>query len=383
MKTDTIPRSTVRELLMGFCLGTANIIPGVSGGTFLLIFKIYERVFAILNRINKSLILRLAVTVFSMVKNLGRNGSVRDFVLLLRETDMLFMLKLILGAVSAIIALSSLMKYLLIHQFVFTYSLFFGLIMVSIAIPVKMVNSLKSPVIIFVLLGVISTVSVSWLVNPYDKVKIKSDNLESQYQLLNPDKAQEATSIEEQADPGQKPGLFSFTGQYTFDEYVYALICGAVSISAMVLPGISGSLVLILMGTYFDVVSAISALGSGHLDTLAFLGCFGMGIVVGGLLFARLINFVLKQYYNSTMAFLVGLMAGSLHALWPFKKVMIMARQYVKQDSDIAVIENVHVYTNVNILPGNTHELVFACLFFLVGCGVMYAFIRVESSPGS
>lgn len=398
MKNDTTQQTFVKdqslakELFMGFCLGTANIIPGVSGGTFLLVFKIYERVFAILNRINRALVLRFVAIVFCVVKNLGRNGCLQDLTSFLKETDAVFLLKLILGAVTAIIALSSLMKYLLVHQFVYTYSLFFGLILVSIVIPVRMLNSLKGPVVFMVLLGMSLTVFVSWSVNPYDKVKIKSDHLERQFQHLSsrentaPVLGQDShgypleNQLKKKVSKTQESGLSSFFGKYTIEEYVYAGICGAVSISAMVLPGISGSLVLILMGAYFDVISAISALKSGHLETLAFLGCFGVGIVAGGLLFARLINLVLKRYYNLTMAFLVGLMAGSLHALWPFKKVMVMARQYVKQDDTIFVVENFQVYTNLNILPSNGHQLLVSLLFFFVGCAVMVAFVRAESS---
>jgi putative membrane protein len=242
-----------------------------------------------------------------------------------------------------------------------------------------------------VLLGMSLTIFVSWSVNPYDKVKIKSDHLERQFQHLSGENTAPVFGQDSHGNPlenqlkkkqgkTQEPGQFSFFGKYTIEEYVYAGICGAVSISAMVLPGISGSLVLILMGAYFDVISAISAIKSGHLDTLAFLGCFGLGIVVGGLLFARLINFVLKRYYNLTMAFLVGLMAGSLHALWPFKKVMIMARQYVRQEDTICVVENFQVYTNLNILPSNGHQFLVSILFFFVGCAVMVAFVRAESS---
>jgi putative membrane protein len=397
MKKDPLPPSLVKnqslakELFMGFCLGTANIIPGVSGGTFLLVFKIYERVFAILNRINRALVLRFAAIVFCVVKNLGRNGCLQDLASFLKETDAVFLLKLMVGAVTAIVALSSLMKYLLVHQFAYTYSLFFGLILVSIVIPVRMLNSLKGPVVFMVLLGMSLTVFISWSVNPYDKVKVKSDHLERQFQHISGENKAPVfgqgshgnpleNQLKKKEGKTQEPGQFSFLGKYTIEEYVYAGICGAVSISAMVLPGISGSLVLILMGAYFDVISAISALKSGHLDTLAFLCCFGLGIVVGGLLFARLINFVLKRYYNLTMAFLVGLMAGSLHALWPFKKVMIMARQYVKQEGAIFVVENSQVYTNLNILPSNGHQLLVSLLFFFVGCAVMVAFVRAESS---
>ncbi len=390
MKNDIVRQSLLKEAFMGVCLGTANIIPGVSGGTFLLIFGIYGRVFAILNRINRSFVFRLGALLFYVVKNLGRNGSTRDFLTFLKETDLLFLLKLMMGAVIAILALSNLMKYLLLHQFVYTYSLFFGLILVSISIPIKLMNSLKVPMVFWALLGLSVPLFVSGAVNPYDKVKIKSDHLERAYQKVDaPSNIEGEESVSQDISPSKvienktgktrKTRLLSFVGKYTIEEYVYAFICGAVSISAMVLPGISGSLVLILMGTYFDIISAISALKFGQVDTFAFLCCFGIGIVVGGLLFARLISFVLDRYYNGTMAFLIGLMAGSLHALWPFKKVMTMARQYVKQDGTIVIIENSKVYTNLNILPPDSHTLLLSLVFFLVGCAVMVAFIRAES----
>ena len=391
MKNDIIRQSLFKEAFMGVCIGTANIIPGVSGGTFLLIFGIYGRVFAILNRINKSFVFSFVALLFHVVKNLGRNGSTREVIIFLKESDLLFLLKLMMGAVIAIIALSNLMKYLLVHHFVYTYSLFFGLILVSIIIPVKLMNSLKGMVVFWALLGLAVTLFVSGSVNPYDKVKIKSDHLERVYQKANASgniEREESVSravspgnlIESKAGKIRKTGWLAFVGKYTIEEYVYAVICGAVSISAMVLPGISGSLVLILMGAYFDIISAISALKSGHLDTLAFLCCFGVGIVVGVLLFARLISFVLDRYYNATMAFLIGLMAGSLHALWPFKRVMTMARQYVKQDDTILIIENSKVYTNLNILPSDGHTLLLSLAFFLVGCALMVAFIRAEST---
>ena len=379
MENDFSRPPLAKALFMGFCLGIANIIPGVSGGTFLLIFNIYERFFAILNRINQSLVLRLGAMTFTAAKNLGRKGSIRAILVYLQEMDFFFLGKLALGSLAAILALSDVMKYLLVHHFPLTYSLFFGLILVSILIPIRMLKSLNGPVILCVMLGIISTVAVSWLVNPYEKVNIKSALLERQYQQLHPDgNLLDKKTVQGQQDAGEK-----FTGKYILEEYVYAGICGAVSISAMVLPGISGSLVLILMGAYFDVISAISGLKSGHPAALAFLLCFGVGIVAGGLLFVRLISFVLKHYYNTTMGFLIGLMAGSLHALWPFKQAVIMARQYVREGNDILMIENSRIYTNINIFPENLHDLLFALVFFLVGCGVMFAFIRAESSQTS
>ena len=161
-------------------------------------------------------------------------------------------------------------------------------------------------------------------------------------------------------------------------EYLNAGLSGAASISAMVLPGISGSLVLILMGQYFEVVSAISALKTFNLDAVLFLAWFTVGMVLGGLLFARLIRLVLKKWYNATMAFLTGLMLGSLYALWPFKKVMILTNHYFKQDGVVKMAENVKVYTNINVMPGDIFQLISVLVAFAAGCWIMSVFLRHE-----
>ncbi len=359
--------SLVKELLIGACLGTANIIPGVSGGTFLLVFKIYERVFAILNRINGANLFTGLKLVKNLAVKMGSRESMAQLIRFLKDTDFLFLFKLMLGAVAAILALSSLMKYLLLYHFSMTYALFFGLILVSVVIPVKMLKSLKAVLIFWAILGAGLTIMVSGMVNPYDKAKIKSDHYKQQYAKAS--------------DPAGTAGAgpVESSGKYTGKEYAYAALCGAVSISAMVLPGISGSLVLILMGAYFEVISAISALRHFQADTFLFLGAFGLGIVVGGLLFAKLVNYVLNRYYDATMAFLTGLMAGSLYALWPFKKVMVLAEQYVKQAGGIALLENVPVYTNINVLPETPVQAGMAVIFFFIGAVIMAGFVRVES----
>jgi len=196
---------------------------------------------------------------------------------------------------------------------------------------------------------------------------MKSESYESRY-LKNKEIKQEKSDIR----------AFSFIGKYSLDEYIYASICGAVAVSAMVLPGISGSLVLILMGEYFEVVSAISGLKTLNVDNMIFLGCFLIGIILGGLLFSRLVNIVLKRYYNATMAFLIGLMSGSLYALWPFKKSIIMAQQYFKQDGVICIAQNVRIYTNINELPQIGTQLYVSLAAFLVGCIIMSFFTGKE-----
>lgn len=368
---------TIKELLMGFCLGIANIIPGVSGGTFLLVFGVYERVFSTLNQINKFFILKCFELVLSCFRH--PVGGIKNLCTFFTQTDFSFLFKLAAGTIVAIIALSSLMKYLLLHHFCITYSLFFGLILVSVIIPVKMLKRFDTWAVVCLLAGAGITVWVSVMVNPYDKIKIKSDHLARAFQVQSAPAAGQDGSVPEPGKTVSTVQGYSFGG-YSSGDYLYIALCGTLAISATVLPGVSGSLVLILMGAYFDVISAISELTSFHMETFIFLGIFGLGVGFGGLLFARLVSFVLSRYYNATMAFLGGLMAGSLYALWPFKKTVLMAQQYVKQAGEVVCLENVAVQTNINVLPTMDDPLIPAFVFFILGCMIMMLFVRKESA---
>lgn len=363
--------ATLKELLMGFCLGVANIIPGVSGGTFLLVFGIYERVFSILNQINKPFVLKCLELVFSCFRRPVM--GIRNVYAFFRETGFFFLFKLAAGTIVAILALSSLMKYLLLHHFCLTYSFFFGLILVSVVIPVKMLKRFDTWAVLCLLIGIGITVWVSAMVNPYDKIKMKSDHLARTYLV-------QSTSAEGMDGFVSESGKNVSTAQgYSSGDYLYIVLCGALAISATVLPGVSGSLVLILMGTYFDVISAISELKFFHLETFIFLGIFALGVFFGGLLFARLVSFVFCRFYNATMAFLCGLMAGSLYALWPFKKTVFMAQQYVKQAGEVVCLENITVQTNINVLPTNDDPVIAAFVFFVLGGIIMMLFVRKEA----
>jgi putative membrane protein len=359
--------NNIKDLLMGFCLGAANIIPGVSGGTFLLIFNIYERVFRIINRINRSLLVQAAGLAGRWVRHPLQKHTLRDVISFCRENDFVFLFKLITGAVIAIFALSTVMTLLLTHFFSLTYAFFFGLILVSVLIPFRLIRRFRWHLTGFACLGAALTVMVYVQVNPYDRMKHKS----AVYQAIYETRITAQTSTPETA--AQMPGM-----RAAVSEYLYAGLCGAVSISAMVLPGISGSLVLILMGTYYDVLSAISALPFFELEAILYLFSFSLGILAGGLLFARLISFVLRQYYDATMAFLLGLMMGSLWALWPYKQEAVLATQYVKENNTVILLENVSVYTNVNVLPALDGQLVWATVLFLAGCGIMYGFVQAQ-----
>jgi putative membrane protein len=365
--------NNIKDLLMVVCLGAANIIPGVSGGTFLLIFNIYERVFGIINCISRPLLVQAAGLAGRWLRHPLQKSTFGAITSFCKENDFAFLFKLIVGALIAIVGLSTVMKHLLTHYFSLTYAFFFGLILVSILIPIRLIPRFKIYLLGVACLGAALTVMVYVQVNPYDRMKHKSDFYQTVYetrihaQTDRPDNGAPAPPVL----PGAGAG------------YLYAALCGAISISAMVLPGISGSLVLILMGAYYDVLSAISALPFFRLEAILYLGCFGLGILAGGLLFARLISFVLKAYYDATMAFLLGLMLGSLWALWPFKQVAVLETQYVRENSIVTRLEDVVVYTNVNVVPAMDSQVGWAVVLFLAGCGIMYGFVRVQETKAA
>jgi putative membrane protein len=130
----------------------------------------------------------------------------------------------------------------------------------------------------------------------------------------------------------------------------------------MILPGISGSFMLLLMGVYFDILTCITE------RQLVPLGVFAAGCLLGLLLFTRLLNFLLERWHDVTMAFLLGLVVGSLWAIWPFKSYGLAAGQRVDME---------------NILPaGFGLNEIFTVLAALVGMAVVAAFLWVESRQG-
>jgi putative membrane protein len=207
--------------------------------------------------------------------------------------------------------------------------------------------------------GLAATVAVASTGNPYEKERAKT-------RLY--------TEMAQEGDLMQSSALFGATG-YSAHEYLWILCAGAVAMSAMVLPGISGSLVLIVFGVYFEVITAISHLKSLQISALLYLSVFSVGMVAGLFLFARLVNWLLSRFHDATMAFLIGLMAGSLYALWPFKEYRIMDR-VEKSGDGIRIIEDAVVYTNTNILPSAWEQVWGVLISAALGAGIMALFIR-------
>jgi putative membrane protein len=245
----------------GLCMGAADIVPGVSGGTMALILGHYERLVTAISHVDGKL-LRLVT---------GRRFREASEYL-----DLRFLVGLGLGIVTGIIGLASLMHYLLEHQQAYTYAVFFGLILGSSWLVGRRLSGWNVMSIALMCVGGLA----AW-----------------QICCLTPNQAE----------------LTPLT----------AFLAATVAICAMILPGISGAFVLLLLGLYHPITDLIKGLPRGEftLSGLIIIVTFASGCLVGLLTFTRFLKWLLAQHHDSTMAFLVGLMLGSLYKIWPFQRV--------------------------------------------------------------
>ncbi len=240
----------------GMAMGAANVIPGVSGGTIALITGIFER---LINAI-KSFNLNAIKLLFS--------GKIKAFI---EHTDLYFLIAIFGGVAASIISVARLFDFLFEHYPVYIWSFFFGLIIASVIFVGKTVEKWKISVIISFIIGVIAAVSIT-LLTP------ASEN----------------------------------------DSFVYLMLCGVVAVCSMILPGLSGSFVLILMGNYQLVM--IDAINDMRVDILlpVVLGS------IGGLLgFSYILSWVFKKFRDQTISTLTGFILGSLGIIWPWKEEII------------------------------------------------------------
>jgi putative membrane protein len=243
----------INYFVKGMAVGIANIIPGVSGGTIALITGIFERLIDAI----KSFDLKAAKLLLK--------GDWNGFV---EKTDFYFLLTLFAGVGVAIVALARLFDFLFHNYPVYIWAYFFGLVLSSVYYVGKTVEKWKSATIISFIVGTAFAVGIS---------------------LINPATAN--------------------------DNFFYLILCGVVAICSMILPGLSGSFVLILMGNYQLI--AIDAINNRDLGIIIPVG---IGAVAGLIAFSHVLSWVFKRYKNQTIAMLTGFILGSLGILWPWKE---------------------------------------------------------------
>ncbi len=359
----------VIDVLHGFAFGLANIIPGVSGGTFALVLGFYERLLGFINRINPAELKELLSLKLVWMRKPTDRERWNVLHRQLSEKDWYWIMRLGAGALACIFLLSSLMDFLLEEHFEITYAFFFGLILLSIAVPWKLMKHKALPQYVALLAGIALTVGLAAAVNPYDKVEKKSEIYKVRYEQ----QVQSGEILPAKAEDVK----FKYTGKYSPAEFGMIFVAGMIAVSAMILPGVSGSLMLILMGQYFVVIKAVSGLKTLMLDQFVFLGIFAVGMAFGILVTARIVEWALNKFHDSTMAFLTGLIVGSLYALWPFKEVRVLD-VYLKDGGLIKLMEDSRVYTNINQLPSDMGLLLPALVCAVVGMAMMFFFMKKD-----
>ncbi len=245
-------REFIINALKGVSIGIANVIPGVSGGTLAVITGIFER---------------LINAIKSFDAESGKLLLKRDFKGFAARVDMLFLLSVGTGMGIAIVSVAKLFKYLFANYPVYIWAFFFGLILASIYFVGKTVSKWSPKTVIMFVIGAAAAAGIS---------------------VMSPGS--------ENPNP------------------VYVFLCGVVAICSMVLPGISGSFVLILMGNYELVVIN----GISNMD-ISVLAPFALGCVVGIVAFAHVISWVMKKFRDETISVLTGFIAGSMLLIWPWK----------------------------------------------------------------
>jgi putative membrane protein len=283
-----------------------------------------------------------------------------EFKTLVLTRQTFFLMRLLVGALAAIFLLSQGLKYSMENHYSITYGLFLGLILFSIPIPYRLLTDKRPSTALWLLVGVGLTLFISIQVDPSSKLLEKSLHYRSILEGAGADAAV----------------------RYTFSEYLSIFFMGVLAVSAMVLPGISGSFVLLLFGNYYPVITALSRISRIYPEDIFYLGTFGMGCLAGTAVFVRIFNYVFARFKDQTIFFLIGLMLGSLYALWPFKAYRLVDL-YVKANDGIALVAGYRLYSNRLAWWEGFGELAPVVGAFVVGGIVMLIFNRYEKGKGA
>lgn len=286
------PRSLkdyLQIMLIGMAMGIADLIPGVSGGTMAFVLGIYDELLDAIKSFNLKL-LQLAAKL--------------KFREALAQIPWPFLIPLGVGLLGAVLTMARTMRFLLENQPIYLFSFFFGLVLASI-LTVGMTVRWSPTAVVSLIAGTVAAYLIVGLVPlrmPHDPLTL--------------------------------------------------FLSGAVAIMAMILPGISGSFILLILGQYAYVLDAVA-----DFQVLTVLPV-AAGAVVGLLLFVRLLSWLLHHYHTVTVAALVGFLVGSLRKIWPWKEVLETGLD--RHGEIIAIRER-------NILPALGGEIGIALLLCIAG----------------
>lgn len=282
-------------VLKGMGMGAADVVPGVSGGTIAFIVGIYDELIDSIKSININN-LRLLVT-----------GKVKEF---LKNINAGFLLSVLLGIGVSVFSLAKVITWLLIDHPILVWSFFFGLVLASTWFVSRDIKERNWKTLLSFILGV----GIAFYITV--------------------------------ATPAETPS-----------NLLFIFLCGVIAICAMILPGISGSFILVLLGKYFFIMDAVKSFD------IIVIAVFGAGACLGITSFSRVLSFALKHFRNVTLSLLTGFMLGSLNKVWPWKELITSG-------------ENGMMKFERNVLP---NELILeAILLMLAGFLIVYVLEKVS-----
>lgn len=329
MKSDKNLKDYGLLSLKGMAMGAADVVPGVSGGTIAFITGIYEELLDTISSVNLEALKKL------------KNEGVKSFWSHINGN---FLVALFAGIAISFLTLAKLATYLMEHAPVQLWAFFFGLVAASIFYVGKQVEKWSAPSSIALVIGTVAAYFITVL-----PPLAASDSL---------------------------PFLF---------------LAGMIAICAMILPGISGSFILLILGAYKVIMEAISDMN------LMIIGVVAAGCLVGLLSFSRVLKWLFNNYKNITIAALTGFLIGSLNKLWPWKHVEQIFLKHAGEENEeaVAIIEK-------NVLPQNFDSFVnegdqivgynmeeshlpIAIVCFVVGFGIIFLmeFVAKKMAPKS
>ncbi|MGB2079230.1 MAG: DUF368 domain-containing protein [Vibrio sp.] len=293
--------------LKGIAMGAADVVPGVSGGTIAFITGIYDTLLQSIRRINPAL--------FGIWRQQGLKA-------VLNHVNAGFLLALFGGILTSILTLAKLISWLLETHPIPLWSFFFGLIIISIIHVLKQVETKHWSRLITLVLGFMFAYTIT-VAKPLDL---------------------EPTSIN-------------------------IILSGSIAICAMILPGISGSFILLLLGMYTPILAAVKGLEFGV------LGLFAIGAITGILCFSHLLSWLLAKFRDFTLTFLTGLMIGTLPKIWPWKETISWRTNSHGQEVPL-VQHNLLPFDYTNVV-GEPSQLGLAVVCMLLGIGLVWGLERL------
>lgn len=290
-------------------MGMAEVVPGVSGGTIAFITGIYERLINVIKVLGPGLI--------TAAKDDGING-------LWKALDGKFLVSLLSGMLVGLVIGVFLISHLLETYPLLVWSYFFGLIVVSALFVARQIGDWNGQIIFVMTLGA----AIAY----YITVAVPASG---------------------------NPALW------------YVFVCGAIAVSALLLPGISGSFILLLLGMYTYIIPTVkSAISTFAMNDLIVLVVFGAGMLVGMMAFSRVISWAFANYRDVTLAALTGFLIGSLNKIWPWQEVLSTA---TKSSGETVVVmsQSVSPFTfsglEDNFMYGNDPQVIGCILLMIAG----------------